>query len=71
MKWTLFLVFSGAILIFTLISICCAPIINGDIIDADLILNNINEQNKESTFEKLKRIQLLLKKESSLISYYN
>jgi len=35
MKKTLFLVFSGAIVIFTIISICCAPIINGDIIDAD------------------------------------
>ena len=35
MKKTLFLVFSAAILIFTIISICCAPIINGDIIDAD------------------------------------
>jgi len=34
MKKTLFLVFSGAILIFTIISICCAPIINGDIINA-------------------------------------
>jgi len=34
MKKTLFLVFSGAILIFTIISICCAPIINGDIIGA-------------------------------------
>jgi hypothetical protein len=29
-------------------------------------LNNINELDEESTFEKLKRIQLLLKKESSL-----
>ena len=35
MKKTLFLVFSAAILIFTIISICCAPIINGDIIGAD------------------------------------
>jgi len=35
MKKTLFLVFSGAILIFTIISICCAPIINGDIIGAN------------------------------------
>ena len=35
MKKTLFLVFSGAIVIFTIISICCAPIINGDIINAD------------------------------------
>ena len=34
MKKTLFLVFSAAILIFTIISICCAPIINGDIINA-------------------------------------
>jgi len=35
MKKTLFLVFSGAIVIFSIISICCAPIINGDIINAD------------------------------------
>ena len=35
MKKTLFLVFSGAIVIFAIISICCAPIINGDIINAD------------------------------------
>ena len=35
MKKTLFLVFSAAILIFTIISICCAPIINGDIIGAN------------------------------------
>jgi uncharacterized protein YqhQ len=34
MKKTLFLIFSGAILIFSMISICCAPIINGDIIKA-------------------------------------
>ena len=34
MKKTLFLVFSGAIVIFTIISICSAPIINGDIIGA-------------------------------------
>jgi hypothetical protein len=34
MKRTLFLAFSGAILIFAIISICCAPIINGDIIGA-------------------------------------
>ena len=34
MKKTLFLIFSGAILIFTIISICCAPIINGEIINA-------------------------------------
>ena len=34
MKKTLFLVFSGAFLIFSIISICCAPIINGDIIGA-------------------------------------
>jgi len=32
----------------------------------EINLNNINEQNEESTFEKLKRIQLLLIKESSL-----
>ena len=31
MKKTFFLVFSGGILIFAIISICCAPIINGDI----------------------------------------
>ena len=41
MKKTLFLVFSAAILIFTIISICCAPIINGDIIGA----NNWKAQN--------------------------
>jgi len=35
MKKTFFLVFSGAILIFSIISICCAPIINGDIIGAN------------------------------------
>ena len=34
MKKTLFLVFSGAILIFSIISICSSPIINGDIIGA-------------------------------------
>ena len=34
MKKTLFLVFSGEIVIFTLISICCSPNVNGDIINA-------------------------------------
>ena len=34
MNKTLFLVFSAAILIFAIVSICSAPIINGDIIDA-------------------------------------
>ena len=34
MKKIFFLAFSGAILIFAIISICCAPIINGDIIGA-------------------------------------
>ncbi len=37
-----------------------------DDLPQEIILKNINEQNEESTFEKLKRIQLLLKKESSL-----
>jgi hypothetical protein len=37
-----------------------------DDLPQEIILNNINEQNEEATFEKLKRIQLLLKKESSL-----
>ena len=37
-----------------------------DDLPQEINLNNINEQNEESTFEKLKRIQLLLKKESSL-----
>ena len=35
MKKIFFLAFSGAILIFAIISICCAPIINGDIIGAN------------------------------------
>jgi hypothetical protein len=50
MKKTLFLVFSGAILIFTIISICCAPIINGDIIDADSWKND-NCKLKEDTYK--------------------
>ena len=37
-----------------------------DDLPQEINLNNINEQDDESTFEKLKRIQLLLKKESSL-----
>ena len=37
-----------------------------DDLPQEINLNNINEQNEEATFEKLKRIQLLLKKESSL-----
>lgn len=37
-----------------------------DDLPQEINLNNINEENKESTFEKLRRIQLLLKKESSL-----
>ena len=40
MKKTLFLVFSGAIVIFTIIAICSAPIINGDIIAANSWKNN-------------------------------
>jgi hypothetical protein len=60
MKKTLFLVFSGVIVIFTIISICCAPIINGDIIDAsswksanckgleDIYKLNKNEDNKKA-----------------------
>jgi hypothetical protein len=50
MKKTLFLVFSGAILIFTIISICCAPIINGDIINADSWKND-NCKLKEDTYK--------------------
>jgi len=34
MKKTLFLIFSAAIVIFTIISICCAPIINGVLIES-------------------------------------
>jgi len=34
MKKTLFLIFSAAIVIFTIISICCAPIINGVLTDS-------------------------------------
>jgi len=50
MKKTLFLVFSGAILIFTIISICCAPIINGDIINASSWKTN-NCKLKEDTYK--------------------
>ena len=35
MKKTLFLVFSGAIVIFSIISICSAPILNKVLIESD------------------------------------
>ena len=57
MKKTLFLVFSGAILIFAIMSICCAPIINGDIIGA----NSWKAQNCKLLEDKYK----LDKKETS------
>jgi len=54
-----FLAFSGAILIFTIISICCAPIINGDIIGASFwkdqnckLKEDIYKSNKKETYEK-------------------
>ena len=50
MKKTLFLVFSGVIVIFTIISICCAPIINGDIINASSWKSE-NCQLKEDTYK--------------------
>ena len=67
MKKTLFLVFSGAIVIFTIISICSAPIINGDIIGAsswktlncklaediyNLIKNDVNKKSKNLCHRK-------------------
>ena len=53
MKRTLFLAFSGAILIFAIISICCAPIINGDIIGADSWKTN-NCKLKEDAYKLAK-----------------
>ena len=50
MKKTLFLVFSGAIVIFTIIAICSAPIINGDIIGASSWKND-NCKLKEDIYE--------------------
>ena len=50
MKKTLFLVFSGAIVIFTIISICSAPIINGDIIGASSWKND-NCKLKEDAYK--------------------
>ena len=63
MKKTLFLVFSAAILIFTIISICCAPIINGDIIGADdwktkncKLLEDAYKLNKNDANKKAKNL---------------
>ena len=50
MKKTLFLVFSGAIVIFTIISICSGPIINGDIIGASSWKND-NCKLKEDAYK--------------------
>ena len=61
MKKTFFLAFSGAILIFAIISICCAPIINGDIIGANSwksqnckLLEDIYKSDKKETNKKEK-----------------
>ena len=63
MKKTLFLVFSGAIVIFTIIAICSAPIINGDIINASSwknenckLLEDIYKLNKNDVNKKEKNL---------------
>ena len=63
MKKTLFLIFSGAILIFAIISICCAPIINGDIIGASTwktknckLLEDVYKLDKSDANKKAKNL---------------
>ena len=63
MKKTLFLVLSGVIVIFTIITICCAPIINGDIINASSwkdanckFLEDIYKLNKNDDNKKAKNL---------------
>ena len=53
MKKTLFLVFSACIVVFSIISICAAPIINGVLTDADS-WNTLNCKLQEDLYKSLK-----------------